>query len=134
MKEIPSRHVIDNHPEKASIYAFIHLKLIGNLQGFCQYIMADMLNLRISIYSDIQRKNPGSFQTQNFAKWIWLLAFFQTPLVYKDVWENAKSHNNLAEVCVETIPENNIFSGIAEIFQNNFGGPKIFWSPKIAQT
>ena len=33
LKEIPSRHVLENLPEKASIYAFIHLKLIGNLQA-----------------------------------------------------------------------------------------------------
>ena len=50
MKEIPSRHVLENLPGKASIHAFIHLKLIGNLQGFCQYIMADMLNLTIADY------------------------------------------------------------------------------------
>ena len=48
LKEIPSRHVLENLPEKASIYAFIHLKLIGNLQVFCQYIMADMLNITIA--------------------------------------------------------------------------------------
>jgi len=40
MKEIPSRDALENLPKKASMYAFIHLKLIGNLQGFCQYIMA----------------------------------------------------------------------------------------------
>ena len=50
LKEIPSRHFLENLPEKASMYAFIHLKLIGNLQGFCQYIMADMLNLTIAYY------------------------------------------------------------------------------------
>ena len=44
-----ARDALENLPEKASMYAFIHLKLIGNLQGFCQYIMADMLNLIISI-------------------------------------------------------------------------------------
>ena len=49
MKEIPSRHFPVNLPEKASKYAFIHLKLIGNLQGFCQNKMADMLILSISI-------------------------------------------------------------------------------------
>ena len=32
------------------MYAFIHLKLIGNLQGFCQYIMADMLNFTKANY------------------------------------------------------------------------------------
>ena len=50
LKEIPSRHVLENPLEKASIHAFIHLKHIGNLQGFCQYIMADMLNLTIADY------------------------------------------------------------------------------------
>ena len=50
LKEIPSRHFLENLPEKASMYAFIHLKLISNLQGFCQYIMADMLNLTIADY------------------------------------------------------------------------------------
>ena len=50
LKEIPSRHFRENRPEKASMYAFIHLKLISNLQGFCQYIMADMLNLTIADY------------------------------------------------------------------------------------
>ena len=50
LKEIPSRHVLENLPEKVSIYSFIHLKLIGNLQGFCQYIMTDMLNLTIADY------------------------------------------------------------------------------------
>ena len=67
LKEIPSRDALENLPGKASMYAFIHLKLIGNLQGYCQYIMADMLNLSISIYSDIRRKNLGSLQAQNFA-------------------------------------------------------------------
>ena len=50
LKEIPSRHFLENLPEKASMYAFIHLKLISNLQGLCQYIMADMLNLTIADY------------------------------------------------------------------------------------
>jgi len=50
LKEIPSRHFLENLPEKASMYAFIHLKLIGNLQGFCQYIMADMPNHTIADY------------------------------------------------------------------------------------
>ena len=50
LKEIPSRHVLENLPEKASMYAFIHLKLNSNLQGFCQYIMADMLNRTIANY------------------------------------------------------------------------------------
>ena len=50
LKEIPSRHVLENLPEKASMYAFIHMKLIGNLQGFNLYIMADMLNLTIEDY------------------------------------------------------------------------------------
>ena len=49
LKEIPSRDALENLSEKACMNAFIHLKLIGNLQGFCQYIMADMLNLSISI-------------------------------------------------------------------------------------
>ena len=48
MKEIPSRNVLENLPEKTSIYAFIHLNLMGNLQGFCQYILADMLNFTIA--------------------------------------------------------------------------------------
>ena len=50
LKEIPSRDALENLPEKACMNAFIHLKLIGNLQGFCQYIMADMLNLTIADY------------------------------------------------------------------------------------
>ena len=50
LKEIPSRPFLENLLEKASMYAFIHLKLISNLQGFCQYIMADMLNLTIADY------------------------------------------------------------------------------------
>ena len=32
LKEIPSRHVLEDLLEKTSIYAYIHLKLIGNLQ------------------------------------------------------------------------------------------------------
>ena len=56
LKEIPSRHFLENLPEKASMYAFIHLKLIGNLQGLCQYIMADMLNLSTFQYSDNRKK------------------------------------------------------------------------------
>ena len=40
---------LENLPGKASMYAFMHLKLISNLQGFYQYIMAGMLNLSISI-------------------------------------------------------------------------------------
>ena len=50
LKELPSRHVLENLPKKASINAFIHLKFIGNLQGFCQYIMVDMLYLTIADY------------------------------------------------------------------------------------
>ena len=50
LKEIPSRPVLENFTEKAGIYAFIHLKLIDNLQGLCLYIMADMLNLTIADY------------------------------------------------------------------------------------
>ena len=34
LKEIPSRDALENLPEKACMNAFIHLKLIGNLQGF----------------------------------------------------------------------------------------------------
>ena len=34
LKKIPSRHFLEKLPEKASVYAFIHMKLIGNLQGF----------------------------------------------------------------------------------------------------
>ena len=49
LKEIPPRDALQNLPEKGSIYAFIHLQLIGNLQGSCLYIMADMLNLSISM-------------------------------------------------------------------------------------
>ena len=49
LKEIPFKQTLENLPEKASIYAFIHLKLIGNLQGFNYYIMSDMLNLIILI-------------------------------------------------------------------------------------
>ena len=48
LKEIPSRDALENLPEKACMNAFIHLKLISNLQGFCQYIMSDMLNLTIA--------------------------------------------------------------------------------------
>ena len=55
LKEIPPKHFLENLPEKASMYAFIHLKLISNLQGFCQYIMADMLNFTIANY----RKKSG---------------------------------------------------------------------------
>ena len=50
LKDIPSRDALENLPEKACMNALIHLKLIGNLQGFCQYIMADMLNLTIADY------------------------------------------------------------------------------------
>ena len=34
LKEITSRHVLENLPEKACMNAFIHLKLISNVQGF----------------------------------------------------------------------------------------------------
>ena len=58
MNEIPSRHVLEKHPKKkASILAFIHLKLMSNLQGFCQYIMAYMLNLTIADYKKIFRSS-----------------------------------------------------------------------------
>ena len=53
VEKIPSRHALENLPEKSSINAFIHLKRIGNVQGFnssfWQYIMADMLNLGIHL-------------------------------------------------------------------------------------
>ena len=48
--------------KKASIHAIIHLKHIGNLQGFCQYIMADMLNLTIADYRKYSALAP---KTQN---------------------------------------------------------------------
>ena len=57
LKEIPSRHFLENLPGKASMYAFMHLKLISNLQGFYQYIMADMLIITRADYENI----PGSF-------------------------------------------------------------------------
>ena len=57
LKEIPSRHFPENLPGKASMYAFMHLKLISNLQGFYQYIMADMLIITRADYENI----PGSF-------------------------------------------------------------------------
>ena len=50
LKETPSRHFLEKLPEKASMYAFIHLKLIGNLRGYSQYIMPDMLNLTFADY------------------------------------------------------------------------------------
>ena len=50
LKETPSRNALENLPEKACRNALTHLKLIGNLQGFCQYIMADMLNFTIANY------------------------------------------------------------------------------------
>ena len=34
LTEIPSQPVLENPPEKASLYALMHLKLTGNLQGF----------------------------------------------------------------------------------------------------
>ena len=48
---------LENLPGKASMYAFIHLKLISNLQGFYQYIMADILIITRADYENI----PGSF-------------------------------------------------------------------------
>ena len=48
---------LENLPGKASMYAFIHLKLISNLQGIYQYIMADMLTITRADYENI----PGSF-------------------------------------------------------------------------
>ena len=57
LKEIPSRDALENLPEKACMNALIHLKLISNLQGFCQYIMADMLIITRANYENI----PGSF-------------------------------------------------------------------------
>ena len=36
LKEIPSRHFLENLPEKVSMYAFTYLKLIGNLQGISE--------------------------------------------------------------------------------------------------
>ena len=57
LKEIPSRHFLKKLPEKVSMYAFIHLKLISNLQGFYQYIMADMLIITRADSENI----PGSF-------------------------------------------------------------------------
>ena len=57
LKEIPSRDALENLPENACMNAFIHLKLISNLQGFYQYIMADMLIITRANYENI----PGSF-------------------------------------------------------------------------
>ena len=50
LKKIPSRDALENLPEKTCMHALTHLKLIGNLQGFCQYIKADMLNLTKADY------------------------------------------------------------------------------------
>ena len=61
LKEFLSRHFLENLPEKASIHAFIHLKHIGNLQGFCQYIMADMLNLTIADYGKLRKLEKNEF-------------------------------------------------------------------------
>ena len=33
---------------------------------------------------------PGSLFTENFAKWLWLLAIFHTPMVHEGVCENIK--------------------------------------------
>ena len=57
LKEIPSRDALENLPEKVCMKAFIHLKLISNLQGFYQYIMADMQIITRANYENI----PGSF-------------------------------------------------------------------------
>ena len=57
LKEIPSRDALENMPEKASMHAFMHLKLISHLQGFYQYIMADMLIITRADYENI----PVSF-------------------------------------------------------------------------
>ena len=34
---------------------------------------------------------PGSFFTENFAKWLWILAIFHKPLVYEGLWKIAKT-------------------------------------------
>ena len=34
---------------------------------------------------------PQSFFTENFAKWLWLLAIFHKPLVYEGLWKIAKT-------------------------------------------
>ena len=34
---------------------------------------------------------PGSLFTENFAKWLWLLAIFHKPLVYEGLWKIAKT-------------------------------------------
>ena len=52
MKEIPSRHVLENLPEKACMNAFIHLKLIVAIhRDFANIQLADMLNFTIAKYS-----------------------------------------------------------------------------------
>ena len=72
---------------------------------------------------------PGSLFTENFAKWLWLLAIFHKPLVYEVLWKIVKNHSYLEKF--EAIQE--FFFRIArpkipEKFRWNFGffcGPKI---------
>ena len=86
LKEIPSRHFLEKLPEKASMYAFIRLKIIGNLQGFCQYIMADMLNLTIA---DYRKYSAVVFLG---SKNSFFLSFHNFPhtLIYQGVIENCQ--------------------------------------------
>ena len=67
LKEIPSRQFLEKLPEKASMYAFIRLKIIGNLQGFCQYIMADMLNFSIIDYRKYSALKTHFFKFSQFS-------------------------------------------------------------------
>ena len=39
---------------------------------------------------------PGSFFTENFAKWLWILAIFHKPLVYEGLWKIAKTWKKMS--------------------------------------
>ena len=95
----------------------------GIEKPLCPYILRKLDYLK---QLHLKKKNPGSLQTQNFAKWLWLLAIFHKPLVYEVLWKIVKNHSYLTKF--------GIWSDPGKYFLFRIARPKIltkFWSPKI---
>ena len=92
---------LENLPGKASMYAFMHLKLISNLQGFYQYIMADML---IITRAEIMKIFRGHFSRHLKFIFFKFFAIFHKPSHTKGLWKIAKNHNHLAKFSVKNDP------------------------------
>ena len=77
----------------------------GIEKPLCPYILRKLDYLK---QWHLKKKNPGSLQTQNFAKWLWLLAIFHKPLVCEGLWKIAKTLKKMS------------FKGLEKLLRNIF--------------